>query len=347
MEKCRQTLSFILAFIMTLSSVATVQATTIIDNSVEKSSLVNLYTIGSKGEQLLTWKGVIDSSNFAATMIVHRTADGQEVPAYCANPSKPGVEEAVGRNYDVSVSIENNPKVWAIVTNGYPYRTPAELGVSTDYEAYYATKMAIWATIHDNYSNINDWSANGSHNQDVETAMKSLYAIGQNSSQIQGSVVTISPVGQAITDDKGYYSQTYTVEGSALRQVYLLICRIGLKSYIVELEGDLPTGTIVTAMEGTEKNEFHASVTGFKVKVPTSTMTEAGTVKVNINATLENKSILYGRSSKLCKTIMLLQYQHRVMWQWQNLVLVQQLRLNHHQTQNVQCVQSQKYQKQD
>ena len=73
-------------------------AGTSLDNALNK---VNLYTKGSQGAQLLTWKGVVDPQNFAATIIVYRAEDGKEYPAYCANPNKPGVENLAGKSYDV------------------------------------------------------------------------------------------------------------------------------------------------------------------------------------------------------------------------------------------------------
>ena len=60
-------------------------AGTSLENALNK---VNLYTKGSQGAQLLTWKGVVDPHNFAATIIVYRAEDGKEYPAYCGNPNR-------------------------------------------------------------------------------------------------------------------------------------------------------------------------------------------------------------------------------------------------------------------
>ena len=134
-----------------LTSGVTVFAGDSLETALNK---VNLYIKQDKGPQLLTWKGIIDAENFAPAVIVYRTEDGQELPAYCANPNRPGVEDLVVKTYDVDVDqLDTDPHVWGVITNGYPYKSPQELGVSTDYEAYYATKMAVWATVHDNYSN--------------------------------------------------------------------------------------------------------------------------------------------------------------------------------------------------
>ena len=110
-------------------------AGTSMDDALNK---VNLYVKQEKGAQLLTWKGIIDSNNFAPAVIVYRAEDGNEYPAFCANPNRPGVEDLSAKNYDVDVDqLDTDPAVWGVITNGYPYKTPQELGVNTEYEAYY------------------------------------------------------------------------------------------------------------------------------------------------------------------------------------------------------------------
>lgn len=73
---------------------------------------------------------MIDARNFAPDVIVYKAEDGKEYPAFCANPNKGGVENFAAKNYDVDVDrLDKDPHVWGAITNGYPYKTPAELGV--------------------------------------------------------------------------------------------------------------------------------------------------------------------------------------------------------------------------
>ena len=44
-----------------------------------------------------------------------------------------------------------DPKVMGIVANGYPTKTLAELGVNSKYEAWYATKIALWCYLLSNW----------------------------------------------------------------------------------------------------------------------------------------------------------------------------------------------------
>lgn len=136
MKYIKKLTSLFIALTMILSSVVQVFAGNSLETALNK---VNLYTKSEEGAQLLTWKGVVDPHNFAATIIVYRADDGKEYPAYCANPNRPGVENYAAKNYDIDADQrDTDPAVWGVITNGYPYKTPQELGVNTDYEAYYA-----------------------------------------------------------------------------------------------------------------------------------------------------------------------------------------------------------------
>ena len=90
MKTIKRLFSFLLAAMLLLTSGVPVFAGDSLETALNK---VNLYIKQDKGPQLLTWKGIIDAENFAPAVIVYRTDDGQELPAYCANPNRPGVED--------------------------------------------------------------------------------------------------------------------------------------------------------------------------------------------------------------------------------------------------------------
>ena len=51
---------------------------------------------------------------------------------------------------DYSVSIKktlDDVRVWRTIINGYPYKSPSQLGVSSDLDAYVATKQAIYSVL--------------------------------------------------------------------------------------------------------------------------------------------------------------------------------------------------------
>lgn len=250
---------------------------------------VNLYVKQDKGAQLLTWKGIIDSNNFAPAVIVYQAEDGKEYPAFCANPNRPGVEDLAGKSYDVDVDqLDTDPAVWGVITNGYPYKIPQEIGVNTEYEAYYATKMAVWAVVHDNYSNLDDWKANGSQNAQVEKAMKDLVAKSRANQYVYGSWLSVKPNHTAVDTDN--------IDESFLSQEYTVNSNVAIKSYSVVLEGTVPEGTIVTDVNNTPKDSFEGTETTFKVLIPKDTAENSGSFRVLVKGKLENKSVLFGIS---------------------------------------------------
>ncbi len=286
MIKGKKFMSMLLAAIFMLSTGVQAFAGTSLDNALNK---VNLYAKGSQGAQLLTWKGVVDPHNFAATIIVYRAEDGKEYPAYCANPNKSGVENLAGKSYDVDADQKDtDPAVWGVITNGYPYKTPQELGVNTEYEAYYATKMAVWAVVHDNYSNLNDWKANGSQNANVEKAMKDLVAKGRANQYVYRTWLAMnpkSPKAEPDSKDSNYLSQEYTLE-----------CNVDIRSYRVVIDGDGPAGAKVTDINNNEKDSFDGTEKTFKVLIPVESAGDGGSFRVLVKGKLENKAVLFGKS---------------------------------------------------
>lgn len=278
--------AFLMSAFLLLTTGVQAFAGTSMEDALNK---VNLYVKQDKGAQLLTWKGIIDSNNFAPAVIVYQAEDGKEYPAFCANPNRPGVEDLAGKSYDVDVDqLDTDPAVWGVITNGYPYKTPQEMGVNTEYEAYYATKMAVWAVVHDNYSNLDDWKANGSQNAHVEKAMKDLVAKGRANQYVYKSWLAINPKNQTVdTDDKdeNYLSQEYTLKSN-----------VNIRSYRVVIDGDVPEGTIVTDVNNTPKDSFEGTETTFKVLIPKDTAENSGSFRVLVKGKLENKSVLFGIS---------------------------------------------------
>ena len=286
MSRWKKFMSMLMAAVFMLSTGVQAFAGTSLDTALNK---VNLYTKGSQGAQLLTWKGVVDPHNFAATIIVYKAEDGKEYPAYCANPNRPGVENLAGKSYDVDADQKDtDPAVWGVITNGYPYKTPQELGVNTEYEAYYATKMAVWAVVHDNYSNLNDWKANGSQNANVEKAMKDLVAKGRANQYVYKTWLAMnpkSPKAEPDSKDSNYLSQEYTLD-----------CNVDIRNYRVVIDGDVPAGAKVTDVNNNEKDTFDGSEKTFKVLIPVESAGDGGSFRVLVKGKLENKAVLFGKS---------------------------------------------------
>ena len=122
--------------------------------AVEKGGQITIYT-----------KGYFDRI-IRKDQIIIKTAhavyqeSGKEYPVYCLDRELHGVGDYIAQ-YDV----ENQGKLtdlglWRVIINGYPYKTPEQLGAANEQEAYTATKQAIYCYIYntklEQYTAINE-----------------------------------------------------------------------------------------------------------------------------------------------------------------------------------------------
>ena len=80
-------------------------------------------------------------------------SNGVKRIAYCIDPDLKGIGWIKGEyaGYDVKLKeLLSNEKLWRVYTNGYPYKTPSQMGVETEDDAYLATKMASYAILRGN-----------------------------------------------------------------------------------------------------------------------------------------------------------------------------------------------------
>jgi len=133
MELLKKTVLVLLLILMTVSLLNTVPVSAL-------SGSVTLFTMDSGLVTKLTHNG----SNVGTTDAWYTGSDGVDYPAYCIDPLKPGVGET-GGSYAVTIvnGAITDPKVFGIVLAGYPYKTPAELGLPNAWEAAFATKFAL------------------------------------------------------------------------------------------------------------------------------------------------------------------------------------------------------------
>ena len=106
--------------------------------------------------------------------------DGVEYPAYCINKGRPGVTEEHGYTVSINRLLTNN-KIWKAIVNGYPFKTPQELGCNNMQEAYAATKMAVYDAMY-NYD-LDKFTVHGDvdSNRRVVAAIKKIITAARNS----------------------------------------------------------------------------------------------------------------------------------------------------------------------
>ena len=116
------------------------------------------------------------------SIIKYADNNGNQHIAYCLDEDKYGVGYVKGDVDGYEVQLTNfvtNEKIWRTIINGYPYKTPAELGVETEEDAYLATKRAVYSIVSgytvqdvlDNYR-VGPVEVNGQNLEDIQRIMK-------------------------------------------------------------------------------------------------------------------------------------------------------------------------------
>lgn len=213
--------------------------------------------------------------------------DGNEYPAYCIDPELNGIGTGGIGNYAVDVSTKfKDVKLWRAIINGYPYKSISELGVANKHEAFSATKFAIY-TIYYNmdpsyYTPVNTEAGRRTYQallKIVENARKSTETPDNN----QISIVSDNESWNI--DSKEYVSKVYSLNS-----------KVSEGEYSINVIGDLPNGFKLTDLKNNEKNSF-AIGEKFKITIPIKELKQNGKFKLDANANLKTKPVLYGKTT--------------------------------------------------
>ncbi len=277
MKKIISMLMIIIAFTSSLIGMvgkSQVKAATIPINKAEPYS---------KGEVVLfNYKGI----GIGVEIQMYKK-NGVEYPVYCLNKGKRGVEEEFRYTVDINQMLSNQ-KIWRAITNGYPFKTPAELGCNNVEEAYAATKMAVYDAMY-NY----DLSKFTTHkdidsNKRTVQAIKKIITNARNSTETKiAATLTIKPEQNIWTvdqKDKQYVSKTYSVQASAVN-----------KKYTISLTNTTDTRIKITDINNIEKTEFTTNEK-FKVLIPIVDLEKAGEFILTAKSDLKTMPIFYGES---------------------------------------------------
>lgn len=137
-------MSMLLAVIMLFGMIP---STVFAADSVEEAlGEVDIYNGGTR-LSYLSINGRVRELIYTYYNYVDRNGNTKEIPAYCVNPNIIGVPQTVAKGESIKYlakEIGSDPKVVGIIANGYPKRGLGELKLENKYQAYYATKMALW-----------------------------------------------------------------------------------------------------------------------------------------------------------------------------------------------------------
>lgn len=210
--------------------------------------------------------------------------NGKEYPVYCLNRELHGVGD-----YMASYEVLNQGKItdlglWRVMINGYPYKSPEQLGASNEEEAYIATKQAIYCYIYN--TGTEKYTGIGEAGNRVINAMNTILENAKNSTESfdnQNIEIKQSEKWEEDEIDNQYLSKEYEIKSN-----------INIATYEVKLENQ-PKESKIVDLQNQEKSEFNSNEK-FKILIPISSLVEAGEFKVNIKTQMETKPIFYGQA---------------------------------------------------
>ena len=213
--------------------------------------------------------------------------NGKQYPAYCLNVNLPGIEES---DYDVVVEdmsqIANNQMVWRVLLNGFPYKSPQEMGLPDEQSAFVVTKQAIYSVL--DGRDTNRYSGADAIGNIMANKVRELVDIGRNGTQTyQDPIVTTNAITNAGVDnvDNKYISQTFNVTA-----------QVNMKDIKIILNGEsAPVGTKVTDENNNEKTIFNKGE-NFKILVPRENITSDINVEFSVSGQAETYPILFGKA---------------------------------------------------
>ncbi|MEN1936812.1 thioester domain-containing protein [Paenibacillus sp. 102] len=159
--------------------------------------------------------------------------------------------------------------VYRVLLNGYPQKSPQELGVSDWREAHYATQLAVWNAL--GQVSIDDLDF---RNKNVEKLTKDIVAKAASSEEVQEITMSVTPSEkqEAVLKDEFFETGLYTVQTNAKSGTYK-----------VQATG-APQGAKFVNEKGETKTEFNVGEK-FRVLIPKEAPSGEFSFKVSGNLT--------------------------------------------------------------
>ena len=275
------------------------------DSVGEALGEVNIYN-GDYELGYLSINGAVKKQTY--TYFLYESNDGttKESPAYCVNPTTPGVPQSVGPGESIKYLAEekaSDPKVVGIISNGYPHRSLGELNLDNKYQAYYATKMALWCYLLPNWNIANLKVAPGLTGSELDignrilAAAKDIYKRGTTYNYMLSPRMTV-------TADKST-AYPVTIDGQAyLQQVFTVWSETWVYDYDVTVSfsdpGSVPDGTKIVDANNNEITAVTTQPTSdgyagtFKVLYPAGSVEgQSGNVQLSLSAPVAQYAAMY------------------------------------------------------
>ena len=266
---------------------------------------VNIYN-GEYELGYLSINGAVKTQVY--TYFLYEANDGtmKESPAYCVNPTTPGVPQTVGPGKSIKYLAEeraSDPKVVGIISNGYPHRSLGELKLDNKYQAYYATKMALWCYLLPNWNIANLKVAPGLTGSELDignrilAAAKDIYKRGTTYNYM------LTPRMTATAETSVAYP--VTIDGEEYKQqVFTVWSETWVYDYDVSVAfsnpDEVPEGTKIVDMNNNEITAVTTEGTSdgyagqFKVLYPVGSIQgQSGNVQLSLSASVAQYAAMY------------------------------------------------------
>lgn len=261
-------------------------------------TLINLLMPAVNGVQIITKANLINDHQINTHLLYYNdkkdqwrniqcgyicySFEGEKYPAYCIIPNTNGVDEEGA--YTVTVDkLVNSILIYNILINGYPYKTPSQLGVETADDAYVATKLALKNALL-NRDVIGFYKSVDEKGEKILKAMFEIIEKGKNGNKLnKDATISINSKGEFI-EIENYYYQEYTVTADA-----------NISEYSIDSIENFPSGSYITDNNGNKKEKFLAGEK-FRVMIPKNKLNEDVSGKINVTASCNTNPIFYGEA---------------------------------------------------
>lgn len=294
----KRIISLLLVFVMILGILPTASFAA----SSEEDALgeVDIFN-GNRAMSYLSINGSVKTMEY--TYYNFKTAAGyvRETPAYCVNPTLYGVPQTVGPGESIKYIANekaSDPKVVGIICNGYPHYSLEALHLDDKYQAYYATKVALWCYLLPSWNINNLKVAPGQSAADQEIAQrvlaaaKTIYQRGTTYNYMKEPKLTATPdksVAYPVTvDGKQYKQQVFTLRSETF--VYNLKIGVAFAD-----PGSVPAGTRIVDMDNQDITDVitDGSVGSFKVLYPVDSIKgETGSVQLSLSCSVAKYAVM-------------------------------------------------------
>ena len=216
--------------------------------------------------------------------------DGIEYPAYCLNKNLPGVTTEEGYKVQVDKLVNNN-KIWRAVVNGYPFKTPAQLGCNSNAEAFAATKMAVYDAMY-NYD-WDDFEGMNAQGNRIITAAEKISKLARSSSETKPiAIVDINETSEGWKIDN--------IDSKYISREFEVACNLQYDKYSLKVNNSGIGNIKIVNGNNEEKNELKNGE-NFKVLIPISELDKSGEIEIEVVADVKTRPILYGESGDSSK----------------------------------------------